>query len=96
MARRWIWIGLGGVLVALLSLGLGSARAAGPLEPMLTVSGLPPMQTTAAAALQPLNQLSREHAQRVVTRAHDDDAVAGFGEFDQFVAAGVAFGEGHG
>lgn len=54
MVRRWIWVGLGGLLIALLSLGLGSARAAGPLEPMLTVRGLPPMQTTAAIALQPL------------------------------------------
>ncbi|HZG41148.1 MAG TPA: peptidoglycan recognition family protein [Nodosilinea sp.] len=57
MARRWIWIGLGGLLVALLSLGLAPARAAGPLQPRLTVSGLPSLQTTEGAALQPLKAL---------------------------------------
>jgi hypothetical protein len=53
VARRWIWIGLGGLLVVLLGLGLGPAKAAGPLVPLSRVTGLPPMQTTAEAALQP-------------------------------------------
>ncbi|HSM83383.1 MAG TPA: peptidoglycan recognition family protein, partial [Nodosilinea sp.] len=61
MTRRWIWLAVTGVLVALLGLGLGPARAAGPLQPRLTVSGLPPLQTsagpTSSPALQPLKAL---------------------------------------
>jgi len=54
VARRWILAGLGGLLVLVLGLGLGPARASGPLQPRLTVTGLPPMHTTAILALQPL------------------------------------------
>ncbi|WP_228040457.1 peptidoglycan recognition family protein [Nodosilinea sp. LEGE 07088] len=56
-ARRWIWMGLGGLLVVLLGLGLGSAEASGPLQPMVTVTGLPPMHDTATTALQPLKAM---------------------------------------
>jgi hypothetical protein len=54
VARRWILAGLGGLLVLVLGLGLGPARASGPLQPRLTVTGLPPMHTTAILTLQPL------------------------------------------
>ncbi|WOD40399.1 peptidoglycan recognition family protein [Nodosilinea sp. E11] len=57
MTRRWIWLALVGALVTLLGLGLSPARAAGPLQPQLTVSGLPPMQTTPDVALQPLKAM---------------------------------------
>ncbi|WP_072016291.1 peptidoglycan recognition family protein [Leptolyngbya sp. KIOST-1] len=57
MVRRWIWIGLGGLLVALLTLGLSPVRAAGPLQPQLTVQGLPPMPTANDTVLQPLKAL---------------------------------------
>lgn len=53
MTRRWMWIGLGGLLVVLLSLGWGPAQAAGPLQPVVSVTGLPPMQNTDGPVLQP-------------------------------------------
>jgi hypothetical protein len=54
MARRWILASLGGLLVLLLGLGMSPAQASRPLQPRLTVSGLPPMQTVAAPAMQSL------------------------------------------
>ncbi len=51
MARRWIWIGLAGFLIALLSVRLASAQVAQPLPSQLTVSSLSPIQTPAEASL---------------------------------------------
>ncbi|WP_313898219.1 peptidoglycan recognition family protein [Nodosilinea sp. LEGE 07298] len=62
MARRWIWIGLTGFLVALLSVGLTSAQAAKPLQSQLTVSHLSPVQTTAGASLQFLKSRSLDES----------------------------------
>ncbi len=52
VARRWIWIGLSGLLVVLL--GLRPAQATGPLRPAV---GLPPMHSTEEVALQPLKAM---------------------------------------
>ncbi len=35
----------------------------------------------APSASQPLHQIARKHRQRIIARTHDDDAVAGLGEF---------------
>lgn len=53
VARRWIWIGLSGLLVVLL--GLWPAQATGPQQP--TAVGLPPMHSTEGARLQPLRAM---------------------------------------
>ena len=57
VARRWILAGLGGLLVLLLGLGMNPAQASRPIQPRLTVSGLPPMQTVEAPALQSLKAM---------------------------------------
>ena len=49
VARRWIWIGLTGLLVVLL--GLKPAQSTGPMR---SAVGLPPMHSTEEEALQPL------------------------------------------
>jgi hypothetical protein len=58
MVRRWILVGLVAIVVGL-GLGLTPVRAAGPLQPMQTVSGLPPMHTTVSPPLLPLKALER-------------------------------------
>ena len=42
-----------------------------------------------------MHQLGGERAQRIVARAHDDDAIAGLGKLQQLVATRGAFGERH-
>lgn len=56
MGRRYGWVGLlSGLFIAvLIGLALPSAQAAMPLQPRLTVTGLPPMNQTAELELIPL------------------------------------------
>ncbi|MGG6239264.1 peptidoglycan recognition protein family protein [Nodosilinea sp. AN01ver1] len=63
MARRWIWIGLAGFLIALLTTGLASAQAAKPLPSQLTVSRLSPIQASPGASLQFLKALPSDDSE---------------------------------
>ena len=61
-----------------------------PLRLRQEIQALP---RRAGLAAEPLHQVGGEERQRVVARAHDDDAVAGPGQRKQPLAAGVAVGE---
>ncbi|WP_225887044.1 peptidoglycan recognition protein family protein [Nodosilinea nodulosa] len=76
MARRWIWVGLGGLLIVLLSVGLSPARAIAPPQPQLTVSHLSPLRTVAGADLnvlkaEPPDSLAQVAPPRQVTALAD-------------------------